>query len=414
LLIILDLSNNQLTGIIPSQLSGILSLAELDLSYNFLIGTLNGGITSLPQLNDLNLAENDLSCPLPSSGQFNGGIISCNLSQNVDLCSCTDSVPCDFDCVSPSEPTSVPTPEPTSVPTPEPTLEPTPSSEPVFEPTSEPTPVPTSEPTPVPTSEPIPVPTSEPTPEPTPVPTSEPTSVPTPVPTSVPTPEPTSVPTSEPTPVPTSEPTPEPTPVPTSEPTSVPTSEPTSVPTSEPTSEPTPAPTSVPTPEPTPEPTLAPTAFVQANQPTPNSGPIDVSVDYRPGMCPSYFTVQLCPIAILGSASFNVQEVNISTVAVNGVPVTSYSYQDVGTYFPPLGDKISCFNCTSRGPDGFLDLQMYFNCVQIRQSLDASPGSCYLIQLTGYLLDGLGTPIQGSDAVLVSCGPLVDISYLLN
>jgi len=121
-------------------------------------------------------------------------------------------------------------------------------------------------------------------------------------------------------------------------------------------------------------------------------------------MCPNYFTVSPCLVAVTGSASFNVSQINVSTVTLDGVAPTSYFYKDIATDFLPYLNKPNCNSCTTQAQDGYVDLGLYFPCVEVRPKIDFSLGDCQVVTLTGELDDG--TPIEGQDNVLLSCGQM--------
>ena len=63
---ILDLSSNELSGQIPSELASLSRLSELDLSSNELSGQIPSELASLSRLNILDLSSNELSGQIPS------------------------------------------------------------------------------------------------------------------------------------------------------------------------------------------------------------------------------------------------------------------------------------------------------------------------------------------------------------
>lgn len=67
---VLDLSNNKLTGKIPSTLSKLRDLEFLDLSYNNLTGMIPPSLANLNFLSMFNVSHNHLQGRIPSEGQF--------------------------------------------------------------------------------------------------------------------------------------------------------------------------------------------------------------------------------------------------------------------------------------------------------------------------------------------------------
>ncbi|GAU15424.1 hypothetical protein TSUD_44610 [Trifolium subterraneum] len=66
----LNLSKNQLKGEIPQSIGGMKSLESLDMSQNQLSGTIPNAMSALTSLSHLNLSHNNLSGPIPKDNQF--------------------------------------------------------------------------------------------------------------------------------------------------------------------------------------------------------------------------------------------------------------------------------------------------------------------------------------------------------
>lgn len=145
------------------------------------------------------------------------------------------------------------------------------------------------------------------------------------------------------------------------------------------------------------------------------SEPVPFNVlDIKPGSCPNPFNVKLfdylggeneckggvLPVAILGSDVFDVYDVDISTMRLEGVcPLpTGIGYEDVSR---PVVDGYVC-QCTSEGPDGYLDLTMKFNSLEIAAAIlaNAPPvlGDRMVLTMTGELTDG--TPFTATDCIV--------------
>jgi hypothetical protein len=61
-------------------------------------------------------------------------------------------------------------------------------------------------------------------------------------------------------------------------------------------------------------------------------------------------------------------------------------------------------NCTSEGPDGFLDLTLKFKTKKIVEAIgDVNEGDVLVLELTGILFDPIPfeTPIEGTDCILI-------------
>ncbi|MCK5015364.1 MAG: hypothetical protein KAS66_16275 [Candidatus Omnitrophica bacterium] len=115
-------------------------------------------------------------------------------------------------------------------------------------------------------------------------------------------------------------------------------------------------------------------------------GPIEVDIDIKPGSAPN--SINLCsggavPVAILGSDTFDVSEVNTGTLRFSGAvvkmvgkkdPHSLCSYEDVN--------------------DDFIDDLV---CHYVTTDIAAIDGESYSATVNGELLDG--TPIEGTDSV---------------
>jgi hypothetical protein len=105
-------------------------------------------------------------------------------------------------------------------------------------------------------------------------------------------------------------------------------------------------------------------------------------------------------VAILGTADFDVTQVDVTTVQLQGVFPLKNALEDVATPFMPLNDNTDDLNCTDRGPDGFTDLTLKFKTQNIVAALgDVEDGEMLILTLTGELLDG--TPIVGVDMFII-------------
>ncbi len=78
----LDLSSNQLSGVIPVGISGLTSLTNLDLSQNNLTGAIPTELTALGSLSVLDLHQNQLSGAIPPSFENQTTLTDLDLSHN--------------------------------------------------------------------------------------------------------------------------------------------------------------------------------------------------------------------------------------------------------------------------------------------------------------------------------------------
>jgi hypothetical protein len=131
---------------------------------------------------------------------------------------------------------------------------------------------------------------------------------------------------------------------------------------------------------------------------------LEVAVDVKPGSCPNPFQVGsngLLPLAVLGSANFDVGTIDPATVRLAGVPPVQWSYEDVA--IPAPGKKETCGSCTTAGPDGHVDLVLHVDRQELAAALgDAVDGACLVVDVRGNLAPASGGgPIRGIDVLRV-------------
>ena len=111
-------------------------------------------------------------------------------------------------------------------------------------------------------------------------------------------------------------------------------------------------------------------------------------LDIRPGSCPNNLNPRSqgkLKVALLGSADFDVHEVDISTVMLEGVAPGKSRIKDLRG----LGaDKDEC-NCSTAGPDGYDDLIFSFDIGAVTEAAgDMVTGEVMYLSLTGTLQNG--------------------------
>jgi len=120
----------------------------------------------------------------------------------------------------------------------------------------------------------------------------------------------------------------------------------------------------------------------------------EVDIDLKPQSCPNPVNVLskgLVPVAILGTAEFDVNDIVISPLPARTI---MHTIEDVATPFG--GPLINKSSCTEDGPDGFDDLIFKIPSSELNCLPD---GVLALLIIDGVLLDG--TPFEGSDIALV-------------
>ena len=138
------------------------------------------------------------------------------------------------------------------------------------------------------------------------------------------------------------------------------------------------------------------------NAPSPNQPFVDV--DIKPQSCPNPLNVKnkgVIPVAVLGSAEFDISQIDAATVELEGVSSDGRTLtpEDVATPFE--GELCECH---TRAGDGFTDQVFMFDAQAIVAALgEVTNNEERELTLTGSLLDG--TPFQGSDCVRIKKGP---------
>ncbi|CAM0949250.1 unnamed protein product [Alopecurus aequalis] len=101
MLAVLDFSFNQLSGQIPQSICDLTNLQTLDLSSNNLTGAIPAALNALHFLSAFNISSNDLEGPIPSGGQFNT-FQNSSFSRNPKLCGSMLTQKCGSDSTSQS------------------------------------------------------------------------------------------------------------------------------------------------------------------------------------------------------------------------------------------------------------------------------------------------------------------------
>jgi hypothetical protein len=136
-------------------------------------------------------------------------------------------------------------------------------------------------------------------------------------------------------------------------------------------------------------------------------GLVELAVDIKPGSCPNPINVGkngVLPVAILGTSDFDVSQIDVATVMLEGMSPIRSSYEDVATPFQPFLGKEDCFeDCEEVYPDGYTDLTLKFEAQEFVAALGpVNDGDCLVLTLTGNLKEEFGgTPILGEDVVLM-------------
>ena len=106
------------------------------------------------------------------------------------------------------------------------------------------------------------------------------------------------------------------------------------------------------------------------------------------------------PVAILGTEEFDVATIDPATVNIGGVYPLRWSLEDVATpYDGEIDDPPFKMNCTTEGPDGYMDLVFHFNTPAVAALFeDNEKKDVIIIQVDGQLVDD-GLEIMGEDVM---------------
>lgn len=131
-----------------------------------------------------------------------------------------------------------------------------------------------------------------------------------------------------------------------------------------------------------------------------------VPVDIHPTSCRNPLDVGskgVLPVAILGTEDFDVTQIDSATVLLGNVPALRWALEDVAAPFEPYIGKEDAFDCTTEGPDGYLDLTLKFDTQAVVADIGyVEDGDVLLLQLTGNLKEEYGgTAIMGEDVVVI-------------
>ncbi|UCF05875.1 MAG: T9SS type A sorting domain-containing protein [bacterium] len=144
------------------------------------------------------------------------------------------------------------------------------------------------------------------------------------------------------------------------------------------------------------------------------------ALDIKPGSCPNPFNIKdkpneggngkgqkddyaierktggVLPAAIVGSEDADVNDIDVSTILLEGISPLRSNYEDVTR---PVENGGYCA-CTDEGPDGYLDLTLKFSRNELSEILGPlEHGVIVELMITFALMDG--TPIEASDCIKI-------------
>jgi uncharacterized protein len=123
---------------------------------------------------------------------------------------------------------------------------------------------------------------------------------------------------------------------------------------------------------------------------------VNILIDILPGSCQNPFNVKrpgVLPVVILGTAGFDVTEIDPSSITLAGVAPRLWGYEDIST----------AYDCSNLVGDGYLDLVLHFDSQEIAFVMgEVLDGDLVTLKLIARLLPDFGaTRIVGQDEVLV-------------
>lgn len=132
---------------------------------------------------------------------------------------------------------------------------------------------------------------------------------------------------------------------------------------------------------------------------------IPVYVDVKPTSCPNPLNRKskgVVPVAILGTADFDVTTIDPATVNISEVFALKWAYEDVATpYEDGFSDPLSKMDCGTGGADGYTDLVLHFDSQEIATLFAANlKDDLVVVELGGQLKDD-GPSIVGEDVMII-------------
>jgi hypothetical protein len=129
---------------------------------------------------------------------------------------------------------------------------------------------------------------------------------------------------------------------------------------------------------------------------------IEVPVDINPALCPNAVTLTsrgVVSVAILGTADFDVADIDPATVSISGVKPVRWSIKDVASPYSPFTGKSGRMDCTTDGPDGYNDLTLQFSAKDLIPVFgNVADRDVVTLKVDGNLYDA--TAIAGEDVVI--------------
>ena len=131
---------------------------------------------------------------------------------------------------------------------------------------------------------------------------------------------------------------------------------------------------------------------------TPPDFVVSVDIDIKPGSCPNPLNVKnkgVLPVAILGTEDFDIFDIDVASIRLEGISPIRSGYEDVAT---PFEGEIC--ECHELGADGYFDLTLKFTTQEIIDAIgEVNDGDEVILSIIGKLSDG--SDFAGADCVVI-------------
>ncbi|MCH7972200.1 MAG: hypothetical protein IH960_14350 [Chloroflexi bacterium] len=136
----------------------------------------------------------------------------------------------------------------------------------------------------------------------------------------------------------------------------------------------------------------------------PPTGETTVDLDVHPMSCPNPVSSKShgkTPIAILGTNSFDVNDIDVATINISGLSPLRSSIEDVATpWGGSASDPVSRDDCGTDGPDGHDDLTLKFNTQELIAAIGpVEKGDVVVVTIEAELIGG--GAITASDVIWI-------------
>ncbi len=134
--------------------------------------------------------------------------------------------------------------------------------------------------------------------------------------------------------------------------------------------------------------------------------PIAVSVDIKPGGCPTPINVGskgVLPVAVLGTSTFDVTTIDPQSITLAGVSPLRWAMEDVATPYTRNETQCNIYDCHELTADGYADMTLKFDSQEIAAAIgEVYDRDCLILALTGTLTAANGgLPIKGGDVISI-------------